>query len=71
MSSKSPVTGLPDEERPDDGAPRTPADASDDGAVPAIDSRTILGGKTEVIIKHHDQLYRLRLTKAGRLLLNK
>jgi hemin uptake protein HemP len=36
-----------------------------------IDSRAILGDKDEVIIRHGNQMYRLRLTRYGKLILNK
>ncbi|MBN1360613.1 MAG: hemin uptake protein HemP [Sedimentisphaerales bacterium] len=36
-----------------------------------IDSRTIFGTGKEVAIRHGDQVYRLRITRHGRLILNK
>ncbi len=36
-----------------------------------IDSRVLFGGKSEVLIRHGEQIYRLRITKQGKLLLNK
>lgn len=42
------------------------------GAAPrVIDSADILCGNREVIIQHGAEQYRLRLTKAGKLILNK
>jgi len=36
-----------------------------------IDSRSILAGRNEVLIRHGDQTYRLRITKLGKLILHK
>ncbi len=36
-----------------------------------IDSRSIFAGKSEVLIRHGDQIYRLRITKLGKLILYK
>jgi hemin uptake protein HemP len=36
-----------------------------------IDSRSIFGDRNEVVIRHGDQIYRLRVTKLGKLILNK
>lgn len=36
-----------------------------------IDSQTILGERDEVLIRHGDQVYRLRKTRHGKLILNK
>ncbi|HPC95347.1 MAG TPA: hemin uptake protein HemP [Sedimentisphaerales bacterium] len=36
-----------------------------------IDSQTILGKRDEVLIRHGDQVYRLRKTRSGKLILNK
>ena len=36
-----------------------------------IDSRVLFGDKSEVLIRHGEQIYRLRITKQGKLLLNK
>jgi len=41
-------------------------------AVPGeISSQQLLGGKAEVFIRHGDDLYRLRLTRNGKLILQK
>lgn len=37
----------------------------------AIDSRQLFGDTREVLIEHHGALYRLRLTRAGKLILTK
>lgn len=36
-----------------------------------IDSRTLFGPADEVVIRHGDQVYRLKITKYGKLILNK
>ena len=36
-----------------------------------IDSRDLFGGRDELVIRHGDQMYRLRITRYGRLILNK
>jgi hemin uptake protein HemP len=36
-----------------------------------IDSRAIFAGRNEVLIRHGDQMYRLRITRFGKLILNK
>lgn len=36
-----------------------------------IDSRTLFGTGDEIVIRHGDQIYRLRITRYGRLILNK
>lgn len=36
-----------------------------------IESRDLFGDKDEVVIRHGDQMYRLKITRYGRLILNK
>lgn len=48
------------EERTD--APRTP---------PVIDSASLFGSKTEILIAHAGAYYRLKITRQGKLILNK
>lgn len=36
-----------------------------------LDSRALLGGSRELLIHHNGELYRLRLTRAGKLILTK
>ncbi len=38
---------------------------------PIIDSQSILGSRGEVRIQHEGDVYRLRITRNGRLILNK
>lgn len=43
----------------------------DEGGADCLDSRTIFGDKNEVLIRHGDQMYRLKKTRYGKLILNK
>lgn len=36
-----------------------------------LDSHVIFGGRTEVLIRHGEHMYRLRKTRQGKLILNK
>lgn len=36
-----------------------------------LDSHTLLAGERELLINHNGELYRLRLTRAGKLILTK
>jgi hemin uptake protein HemP len=38
---------------------------------PALDSKALFGPAREVLIRHDGALYRLRLTRAGKLILTK
>lgn len=38
---------------------------------PCIDSRQLFGDRDEIAIQHGDQVYRLKITRYGRLILNK
>jgi hemin uptake protein HemP len=40
-------------------------------AVPRLDARAVFGAAREVIILHRGQEYRLRITRAGKLILTK
>jgi hemin uptake protein HemP len=42
-----------------------------DAHVTEIDSESLLKGGREVLIRHQGQVYRLRLTRNGKLILNK
>lgn len=50
------------------GLTETGDDGRRDGC---IDSQAILGERDEVLIRHGDQVYRLRKTRHGKLILNK
>lgn len=45
--------------------------ASGDRAAPVIDSAALFGSATEIAITHADAVYRLRITRQGKLILNK
>ena len=52
--------------------PPTPLAASPAANQPRhLDSATLLGPKGEVFIVHHQQVYRLRMTAQGKLILTK
>ena len=36
-----------------------------------VDSSVLFGGDTEVLIRHEGELYRIRITRRGRLILQK
>jgi len=36
-----------------------------------VSSQELLGGRSELLIEHQDELYRLRITRAGKLILHK
>jgi hemin uptake protein HemP len=36
-----------------------------------IDTQDLFGGAREVLIRHNDAVYRLRITRFGKLILNK
>lgn len=38
---------------------------------PIVDSGTLFQGAQELLIQHNDQIYRLRQTRNGKLILNK
>ena len=61
---------LVDPQSPQPPARPTPA-ALGAGQARQIDSATLLGPKGEVFIVHHDQVYRLRVTAQGKLILTK
>ena len=39
--------------------------------IPVYTSEKLFGLKNEIIIKHEDNLYRLRITRNGKLIMNK
>ena len=66
-----PAPELPDPvTSPDRSADRSGASrpASDDDAIP---SEVLLDGRTEIRIRHRGEIYRLSLTRAGKLILHK
>lgn len=48
----------------------TPAESPQE-RVPEITSAALLAGHREVLIRHGDEVYRLRLTRNGKLILQK
>jgi hemin uptake protein HemP len=42
-----------------------------DGAVPAVSTAALFKGQREIVIEHNGELYRLRITRQGKLILNK
>ncbi|HEY4168213.1 MAG TPA: hemin uptake protein HemP [Reyranella sp.] len=40
-------------------------------ATPVIDSVTLMGGRRELLIRHGNDLYRLRITASNKLILTK
>jgi hemin uptake protein HemP len=38
---------------------------------PVVDSDSLFGGRNEVIVRHGELLYRLRITRNGKLVMNK
>ena len=51
---------------PEPAAPSAPAET-----LREIDSAVLFQGEREVLIRHHGEVYRLRLTKNDRLILHK
>ena len=44
---------------------------SSSAQVPVVDSDRLFGGRNEVIVRHGELLYRLRITRNGKLVMNK
>ena len=40
-------------------------------ASPVVDSVTLMGGRRELLIRHGDEIYRLRVTASNKLILTK
>ncbi|MGF0539016.1 hemin uptake protein HemP [Agrobacterium sp. ES01] len=49
----------------------SPVTARSVASVPVVDSRDLFNGKQEVGIIHEGALYRLKITRQGKLILNK
>ncbi len=58
---------MTDEKRPDDD------DAADPAAAPApvVDTKNLFGDHREIVIEHDGERYRLRITRRGKLILQK
>jgi len=46
-------------------------DARSDGSERIVDTQELFGDAREVQIRHNDSVYRLRITRFGKLILNK
>jgi len=62
---------MPNHTLPDDNSDLTPASMPQDPQRLIISSAEVLRGQTEIWIEHGSEMYRLRLTRAGKLLLSK
>jgi hemin uptake protein HemP len=49
----------------------SPQRAGNHGEARQLDSRALFGSERELLIHHNGELYRLRLTRAGKLILTK
>ncbi|MBX7167341.1 MAG: hemin uptake protein HemP [Pirellulales bacterium] len=62
---------------PDPHSDQPRAEAAETEAVPVrsglriVTSQELLEGKNELVIKHGEEMYRLRLTRSGKLILHK
>jgi hemin uptake protein HemP len=71
---ENPQSGGEDGAHPLHGSPgHRPAgsDASQPAEPVEIDSEALLGGRSEIRIRHRGEVYRLTLTRAGKLILHK
>lgn len=61
------------EKRERNGPSRDPAapGTTEKREVDCLDSQAIFGTRVEILIQHGDQVYRLRKTRHGKLILNK
>ena len=41
------------------------------GGIPTVTSREVMAGREEICIDHHGEIYRLRITNSGKLILTK
>ncbi len=62
--------GPPAAKSPLDLSGRSPAEAVA-AAGRLISSRELMGSAKEILIEHHGEIYRLRATRSGKLILNK
>ena len=56
---------------PAEGARGDLQNSEDNSRLVAIDSEALLKGAKEILIRHHGQIYRLRLTRNDKLILHK
>ena len=57
--------------RPANPGQASQATGGGERAPPVIDSADLFGSATEIAITHADAVYRLRITRQGKLILNK
>jgi hemin uptake protein HemP len=62
-------TSVPDNENTETGGPSGLARTM--GRVPEYDTRTLFEGGREILIHHAGAAYRMKITKQGKLILNK
>ena len=62
---------MPDDSSPAQALPARPAASTAPHTRRRIDSRELLGGDRELLIQHQQQVYRLRVTAQGKLILTK
>lgn len=53
------------------GGPRQAAAGTDAKPVKSLASSVVFNGETEIGIEHHGELYRLKITRQGKLILTK
>jgi hemin uptake protein HemP len=58
--------GAPGRDRPRDAQP-----SATEQHLPVIQSRSLFGTSKEVVISHAGEMYRLKITRQGKLILNK
>ncbi len=47
------------------------ADVSAANRIRVLESRELFGGDSEILIRHDDAVYRMKITRQGKLILNK
>ena len=69
MTTRTFLEQQPRDWRPTDTAPRTPRPEA--GAVRTFTTDELLAGTAEIAIEHQGARYRLKITRQGKLILNK
>lgn len=67
----SPRAGFMNEQGFDPSNPPRQPDLTESSAVPTISAQDLLQGHKEILIDHQGEIYRLRVTSRGRLILQK
>lgn len=65
----APAMNDPLKEQPDDPSEKT--ERQENLEAPCLDSAELLGDRREIRIRHGGEMYRLRLTRSGKLILHK